>query len=88
MVRFYGSLDFDTIKQMPCDEFDIYWQSIEIIEAQEQLMQMNISDYPHIKQTSREKLHRSIHDIAFPKDQKKALTTDDVAKALGRSLNG
>jgi len=48
------------------------------------LSQLSISDYPHLKKTARQKLHRSLSKQAFPatfKD-KRRLTLQDLA-AMG-----
>lgn len=88
MIRFYGVFKPDDLENMPCDEFDSYWLAIERIEAQEQLMALNISDYPHIKQKGREKIHRGIFEKAFPVDESKSVSTEEMASILGGAING
>lgn len=88
MVRFYGVLRPDDFEKMDCEDFDLYWFAMERIEAQEVLTKMNVSDYPHLNQKSREKIHREIFKKAYPTDSSKPITTDQLASILGRSVNG
>lgn len=85
MSRFYnigpGQLD-----NMPVDEFEIYWQQITKLEAQEMLLAMTVADYPQLKGNQRAQLYSKIKSHADD-FKKKLVSTEDIARALG-ALNG
>jgi hypothetical protein len=54
-----------------------------MIEAQEQLKQIQIADWPNMKKSSREKIHRDLHKKAFPTKMKKSISVDDFKRILG-----
>lgn len=85
MCEFYGWTP-DIVGGLTFEEASIYWEAITVIEAREMLSQLSVADYPHMKKTSRQKLHRSLSKMAFPatfKD-KRRLTLQDLA-AMGGS---
>lgn len=49
------------------------------------LEDLSAQDFPHAKQTFREKLHKRAFEAAFPESsgQKKSLSYEDVKKAFG-----
>lgn len=55
-----------------------------MIEAQEILIQLNISDYPNMKSDSRGKFHRSISDKAYFQQDVKITTTTEAFNILSR----
>ena len=84
MYRFYG-LHPDDALNMELDLFYTLWQSITVIEAQEILMQLKISDWPNMKDNDRQKFHRDLHRAAYPKTKESVtLTMEQFAAALGR----
>lgn len=89
MARFYGWTD-KYIRSLDWMVGEDYWHAITMIEAQEALIQMRIADYPHLKKRDREKMHRSMHDVAYPRnrDSVKRITTDELAKRVRMALNG
>jgi len=59
-----------------------YLSAIERIEAQEALLQMNISDYPNMKNTDRNKLFKDIRNKAFPVTEQRPVTTEQMERML------
>lgn len=47
------------------------------IEAQEALLNISISAYPHSKPTHQQKLHKQLHTQAYPKE-KRPMSLDDL----------
>lgn len=62
------------------------WQAITIIEAQEQLKQMTVADWPNMKKQSRNKLHKELFSKAYPSEfrKKNYVTPEQLQKVLGR----
>jgi Zn/Cd-binding protein ZinT len=62
------------------------WQSITTLEAQEQLMQMSVQDWSHMKKAQRTKLHKELFKKAYPSEirKKNYISAEDLAKVLGR----
>jgi hypothetical protein len=65
MCRFY-SWTIGELRSLSIDDADRFWDCISIIEAQEHLARLSVMDWPHLKNTEREKQHRSLHLKAFP----------------------
>jgi hypothetical protein len=84
MCRFYG-MSVDEARNMPVEIADQFWLAITQIEAQEMLIAMKVSDFPHLKKQSRESLGREIHKQAYPAsfEKPKALS----GKALEALIN-
>jgi hypothetical protein len=58
---------------------------ISVLEAQQTLVDFAVSRFPHLNKKSQEKLHRNIHEQAYPEaHQNKALNTKDAFAALLR----
>lgn len=85
MSRFYN-LDSGQLDSMPVDEFEIYWQQITKIEAQEMLLALTIADYPNLKGNQRSQIYNRIKNHASDQKQK-IQSTQDIAKIIG-GLNG
>ncbi len=85
MSRFYN-MDSGQLDQMPVDEFEIYWQQIAKIEAQEMLLAITVADYPHLKGNQRTQIYNRIKNHASD-DKQKILSTQDIAKVIG-AING
>ena len=62
----------------------MYSNAMEQLKAKELLDGMGVSDYPHISEDSRRKMHKDLHKIANPEawSAKKALTLAEVAGVL------
>lgn len=84
MAYFYG-WTHDQLMSLDVDSFEIYWQAITTIEAQEMLKTFTCFDWPNIKKGSREKLHRQLYRQAYPASFKEAkqVSNSELAKLLG-----
>jgi len=67
-------------------EFSAYYKAIDILEAQEMLINIKVSDYPHVNDESRSDLYYSLDKKAYP-TERKVLTTKELAQKLGM-ING
>lgn len=54
--------------ELPAQTVDSLWQQITIIEAQEQLKMFRAMDWPNLKKSEREKEHKRLFKIAYPKE--------------------
>jgi len=61
-----------------------YFKAIDVIEAQDCLIKMQVQDYPRMNKQSRSKLHRTISKKAYPKEMQKELSFEDFI----RKVNG
>ena len=77
---------------MRADVFHQYWLAITVVEAQDMLKQMQISDYPHLKKEDRKRVYSSIQKQAYPiieeRAEEKLLTSEDIASFLQGAMNG
>jgi hypothetical protein len=86
-ARFYG-WSYSQIEKMPVSLFYKYYEAITVIESQEILLQMQVSDYPQMKQESRKSFHKKIFNLAYPRNNEtKILTSKDMALILGKELS-
>lgn len=60
------------------------WQAITVIEAQETLVRLQVASYAHMKPDDQRKLHRSLHEMAYPAIYRNpvTLTAEQMAKLL------
>lgn len=84
-MRFYG-LTYDQVMELPAEAGFELWKLVDVIEAQEALISMNVSAYPHMKVSDARELHKSIYKKAYPKifESRKAISTEDLARVLSR----
>ena len=92
MAAFYGFSHKDML-DMHADDFHQYWQAITVIEAQDMLKQMKVSDHPHVKQDNRSAFHKELQKQAYPRHLEDTrnetfLTPSEIAKQLGVALHG
>jgi len=69
---------------MGIDTFYDYLECLPILESQEMLNNLTISDWPNLKKEARQKLHKSVYKSAYPsifRSEKRA-TLEDVARIL------
>jgi len=86
VARFYSWSYFE-IENIPYVEFLTFYKAIDNIEAQEMLMNMQISDYPQMNTNGRNKLHRKISNMARPDDfEERTVSSFEMAKILGANL--
>jgi hypothetical protein len=81
MCRFYG-FTYDYVQSIPIDDYFDLWQAITQLEAQENLMQMTIMDYPKMRKDDRKKLHRKFRRMAYPSTGKNAISASEMKKIL------
>lgn len=65
---------------------DKMWEAITMIEAQEQLKQLSVMDWPNMKKDKRQKMHKELHRQAYPKSMtaKNYITIDDLKAMQGK----
>lgn len=69
------------------DVFKLYDCAL-VLDARDKLFKLNSADYPNMKDHDRKKLHKEIHEVAYPVDSKNGMTTDQVANELASILRG
>jgi hypothetical protein len=71
---------------MSCAQVESLWECITVIEAQEQLRLYKIQDWTNSKANHRNKEHRRLSEIAYPREfrQKNYVSVTDLKKVLGR----
>ncbi len=69
-----ASLDFDRIM--------MYWKGIDMLEAQEMLQKLKISEYPNMEMKDKRKLTKTLENKAYFKQEVKVIKTSDIAKFL------
>ena len=59
---------------------------ITTIEAQEQLKQMSVADWPNVIKSERTKIHKELFSKAYPSEVRKKnyITPEQLQKVLGR----
>ncbi len=60
-----------------------YYEAITVIEAQDNLVQMNIMDYPRMKKDGRSKLYRHMRKLAQPKELQKPMDFEAFFEVMG-----
>lgn len=89
MCYFYG-WTLHEVDHLSIDDFESFWQSIDVIENQNILTQFTINDWPNMKKEARTKLHKQVHKKAFPKthETSKPQSTKDIFEMLSGAING
>lgn len=64
------------------------YRAIEVIESQECLLQMKMSDYPNMKEPARKKLHRAMYKKAYPTDEKGLPAEEAIKRLQAWQMNG
>ena len=87
MLNFYsGAFTSKEIDEMPIDEYEQYYNAIQIIESRQILNGFVIADWPHLKATKRKEVHaRFRRELSNQKYN--ANSTEDIARMLG-AING
>lgn len=77
-VKFYG-FSHKEVMQMPVNRFEMYWQAMQVIDAQLMLQSLTVSDYPNSGKETRKKIHRQLHKMAYPAtwNAEKKITLDE-----------
>jgi hypothetical protein len=69
-----------TIETMPLDLFESYYSAIEVFESQEILASFTIADWPNLKSSRRQGIHRRLHKIAYPENRARTISVEDLKK--------
>ena len=67
---------------MDCSIALEYFESITVIEAQRYLIEMNITDYPRMKNDGRRQFHRDMRKTAHPKELQKLIEFEDFIERM------
>lgn len=84
MCHFYSISPFD-LNSLEVSEIYSLIECIDVIEAQQMLRDMKVSDFPNMKPEHRGKIHRDLYKRAYPvkiKESRKSLNIEDIAKVL------
>jgi len=75
---------------MEVGTFNMFIESMNIIEAQENLTQYNAHDWPNLKRQDRSARHRKLHAIAYPRawQQSKQMSGEEMAKVIKGLIGG
>lgn len=86
LVRFYG-MPLREVRALTNEDNHMLWLSIDQIEAQETLIALQVSGYPHSKKDYADKLFARVRDMAYPKDEDtKEYDTHDLANLIRGKL--
>lgn len=82
LKRFYPftELELDT---MDMDTVMMYWKGIDMLESQETLLSLKISEYPNMEMKDKKKLTKTLESKAYFKQEVKVIKTSDIAKFIG-----
>lgn len=70
----------EDLANMTLVDFESYYQNIETLQAQEALIAFQVSDYPHLKSESRDKVYKKARRQAFPWEKEKVVQLDDIER--------
>ena len=86
---YFYNLSYKEVLNMKVIDFEILYQAITAIEAQEALLMLEVSDYPHLKPNARKKVYKRLQKLAYPaQKEEKALSMEEVSRILQGSLSG
>jgi len=86
LASFYPAYKIEDLAELPERQLRTMWECVTILEAQDQLKQMALMDWPHMKKAERTKLHKDLFKKAYPSEirKKNYISADELAKVLGR----
>jgi len=77
---------------MTYEDSEMLWKAMNSIQAEETLIGLQTSAFPKLKKESRNKLWKAAQKASTPKfeesENKKPVSTEQLARMLTRSLNG
>lgn len=88
MLRFYPGLSYEAVQNLDSHQFKKLYEAIDVLEAQETLMNFKISMHPHLDDNNRGKVFNAIKEIAYPRKLYKAKKATVSIEALSKMLNG
>ena len=59
-----------------------YYMAIDVIEAQNSLVSMNVSMYPQMKNDSRKQYFKNMKRVAYPPEMQKQTSFEDFIKKV------
>ena len=68
---------------MPMDRMMMYWKGIDMLEAQETLLKLKVSEYPNMELKDKRSLTKTLEKSAYFKQNIKVIKTSDIAKFIG-----
>lgn len=77
MARYYGWTHKDMMS-LKVRDFEMYWQAIDVVEAQETLVDISVVSYPKTKKESQKEMHRKLHKKAYPATWNKPIKIDSA----------
>ena len=86
LARFYG-WTHEEIQGMDYAVAVKYWKAINVIQAREYLVNMNVQDYPRMKKDARKQFYKDMRKQAYPRHLQKTMDYDEFARKAGL-ING
>ena len=84
MLSFYsGAFTSKDIDEMPIDEYEQYFNAIQIIESRQILNGFVVADWPHLKGIKRQEIHRRFRQQVGNDNKNAANSTEEIARMLG-----
>jgi len=71
---------------MPAPLAQEYWLAIDMLEAQEMLLKLKVSDYPNMDKKDRSTTHDSLVETAYFESPKKPMTTKQAFAYIQKEL--
>lgn len=89
-LKKYYSFSEEELDTLSAERINGYWKAVTVIEAQDALLQLRISAYPHQKAANQKRFFDFLYKKAYPQvREKKALTVEDFMKiAKAKGLHG
>lgn len=72
---------------MSVDTFEMYWEAMRVIDAQEMMRSFTIGDYPNQSSNNRRKIHRQVHKFAYPSTWDNAKPKLSMDQFFGKPLS-
>ena len=67
---------------LPFKVAQAYFEAITVIEAQSRLVDMNVSDYPKMKNEGRKKFFRDMRKMAYPEGLQNQMSFEDFISRM------
>jgi len=87
LKRFYGLSEIE-LEAMPIDRVMMYWKGIDMLESQEMISSLKVSEFPNMEASDKKKLKKTLENMAYFKQEVKVIQTSDIAKFIGMYANG
>jgi hypothetical protein len=87
-MHFYG-LSLQEVREMSMHDAIMLHKSVRVIQAQETLVNMDVSSYPHTKKESRKRIQKSYQQAATIESSKKEdyVSTDAFFRSMTGRIN-